>query len=216
MAYSVPDGSKLFLSIAYGAAVAVSAVTNADPAVATTSATHGLDDRKEFIFTSGWEDANNRVFRADNAAGSALDIEGLDSTNLSRFTEGGGIGSIKPITGWQEIQQVLNPSSTGGDPKYATVEPLASLNDFQIPTGFTAQSITIPIGDDASLPGYKALKKASEERLLCALKVLKPNGNVNYFYGYAALNEMPSLTKGQVDTVTATFAPQGQTTRYAS
>lgn len=214
MAYSVPDGSKLFMSITYGAAAAVSVVSNADPAVAT-AAGHGLADGKEFIFTSGWEDANNRIFRADGVAADTFNIEGLDTTNESRFTPGGGIGSVKPITAWQEIQQVLNPSSTGGDPKYATVEPLASLNDFQIPTGFTAQAITIPIGDDPSLPGYKALKKASEERQLVALKVQKPNGSVNYFYGYAALNEMPSLTKGQVDTVTATFAPQGQTTRYA-
>lgn len=216
MAYSVPDGSKLFLSVAYGTAVAVASVTNAETAVATASAAHTLVDGQEFIFTSGWEDANNRVFRVTDSATPAFSIEGLDSTNESRFTPGGGAGSVLPISTWQELQQVLNPSSTGGDPKYATVEPLASLNDFQIPTGFTAQSITIPIGDDASLPGYKALKKASEERLLVALKVLKPNGNVNYFYGYAALNEMPSLTKGQVDTVTATFAPQGRTTRYAS
>ena len=38
---------------------------------------------------------------------------------------------------------------------------------------------------------------------------------MNYFYGYIALNEIPSLTKGQVDTVNAAMAPQGRTTRYA-
>lgn len=215
MAYTVPDGSKLFISTAYGATVLVTALTNADPAVAT-AAGHGLAAKEEFILVSGWDDANNRVFRAANPSADGFDVEGLDATNAARFTAGGGVGSIKPITAWQEIQQVLNPSSSGGDPQFAEVAPLASMNTFQIPTGFSATSITIPIGDDPSLPGYKALKAASENRLLVALKVLKPNGNVNYFYGYAALNEIPSLTKGQVDTVTATFAPQGSTTRYAS
>ncbi|MPT54957.1 phage tail protein [Delftia sp.] len=214
MAYTVPDGSKLFISTVYGTAIAVTAVTNASPAVASAAA-HGLPNGKEFIFTSGWDDANNRVFRVANTAAGTFAIDGLDTLNENRFTPGGGIGSVLPITTWQEIQQVLNPSTSGGDAQFAEVAPLASMNTFQIPTGFSATSITIPIGDDPSLPGYKAVKKASEDRLLVALKVLKPNGNVNYFYGYIALNEIPSLTKGQVDTVTAAMAPQGRTTRYA-
>lgn len=215
MAYTVPDGSKLFISTVYATAIAVTAVSNANPAVASAAA-HGLTNGKEFILTSGWDDANNRAFRVANTAAGTFAIDGLDTTNENRFTPSGGIGSVLPITTWQELQQVLNPSSSGGDAQFAEVAPLASMNTFQIPTGFSATSITIPIGDDPSLPGYKALKKASEDRLLVALKVLKPNGNVNYFYGYVALNEMPSLTKGQVDTVTAAFAPQGRTTRYAA
>jgi len=213
MAYTVPDGSQLFISTALAAAIPLTAVTNTDPAVASAAA-HGLLDGKEFIFFSGWGDANNRVFRAANKTVDAFDIEGLDATNPKRFAAGGGVGSAVPIATWQEIQQVLNPTSSGGEPKYADVDPLASMNAFQIPAGFSATSITIPIGDDPSLPGYKALKKVSDERSLVVLKVQKPAGGVNYFYGYAALNETPSMTKGQVDTVTAYFAPQGLTTRY--
>jgi hypothetical protein len=216
LAYTVPDGSKLFISITYGTAVPITAVSNANPAVATAAA-HGLAAKKEFILTSGWDDANNRVFRVGAApAAGTFNIDEFNTTSVTRFTPGGGVGSVRPIDAWQEIQQVLNPSSSGGEPQFAEVDPLASQNRFQIPTGFSATNITIPIGDDPSLPGYLAMKNASENRLLVALKVLKPNGNVNYFYGYTALNEIPSLTKGQVDTITATFAPQGNTTRYAT
>lgn len=213
MAYTVPDGSKLFISTVLAAAIPLTAVTNANPAVASAEA-HGLVNGKEFILFSGWDDANNRVFRAENQTAGTFAIEGLDTTNQKRFSEGGGLGSVVPITTWQEIQQVLNPSTSGGEPKYADVDPLGSMYAFQIPAGFGATSITIPIGDDPSLPGYKALKKVSDDRSLVVLKVQKPVGGVNYFYGYAALNENPSMTKGSVDTVTAYFAPQGLTTRY--
>lgn len=215
MAYSVPDGSKLFISTEYDAVIPITAISNATAAVAT-AAGHGMANGKEFILTAGWDDANNRAYRVANTAAGTFEIEGLDTSNTARFTTAGGVpASALPIKKWQEIQQVLNPSTSGGEAQFAEVAPLASMNTFQIPTGFSATSISIPIGDDPSLPGYKALKKASEDRLLVALKVLKPNGNVNYFYGYVALNEVPSLTKGQVDTVNAAMAPQGRTTRYA-
>lgn len=213
MAYTVPDGSKLFISTVLAAAIPVTALSNANPAVASADA-HGLLDGKEFILFSGWDDASNRVFRAADKTADSFAIEGLDTTSPKRFSAGGGLGSVVPVTTWQEIQQVLNPASSGGDPKYADVDPLGSMYAVQIPAGFSATSITIPIGDDPSLPGYKALKKVSDERTLVVLKVQKPAGGVNYFYGYAALNENPSMTKGQVDTVTAYFAPQGLTTRY--
>lgn len=215
MSYSVPDGSKLSIATTMAAAIAVSAVTNANPAVASSTA-HGLLDGAVFIFSSGWEDATNRVFRVDNKTTDAFDIEGLNSTSTTRFPAGSGVGTVTPITAWTEIQQVLNPTSSGGEQQFATVEPLALLNNFQIPTGVSAQTISIPIGDDPTLAGYQAILAAAEARSARALRVQKPNGEVMYFYGYFGLNPTPTLTKGQVMTVTASFSPFGPPTRFAS
>jgi hypothetical protein len=215
MAYTLPDGSKLFLGTSFATAVTVTALSNADPAVATATA-HGLADGTPGILTSGWEDADARVFRVDDAATNTFELEGFDSSDTTLFTPGGGVGSFRPITGWQEIQQVLNPSTSGGEQQFATVEPLAKKNAIQIPTSFSPMTLTVPIGDDPSLPGYLALKLASDKRELRPLRIQKPNGATNYFYGYVSLNEVPSLTKGQVDTVTATFALQALPTRYST
>lgn len=215
MSYTLPDGSKLFLGTTFGAPITITAVSNTSAAVASAVG-HGLTAKTPFIFTSGWEDANDRVFRVANPLAGTFEIEGLDSTNTNLFTPLGGVGTVKPITGWQEIQQVLNPSTSGGEQQFATVEPLAKRNAIQIPTGFSPMSVTIPIGDDPTLPGYIALKAASDNRDIRPLRIQKPNGAVNYFYGYVSLNEVPSLTKGQVDTVTATFALQGLPVRYAA
>lgn len=215
MAYSLPDGSKLFLGTTFGSPITVTAVSNANPAVISATA-HGLTDGTPFIWNTGWEDANERVFRADDVTTDALDVEGFNSTNTNLFPAGSGVGTIVPITAWQEIQQVLNPSTSGGEQQYATVEPLAKRNAIQIPTNISAMTLTIPIGDDPTLAGYIALKAASDAREQRPLRIVKPNGAVNYFYGYVSLNEVPSLTKGQVDTVTAAFALQGLPVRYAT
>lgn len=215
MAYTLPDGSKLFLGITFAAPIAITAITNALNPVAT-AAGHGLAAGVPFILKSGWEDANERVFRVIDPVTGTFKIEGLDATSTNLFTPGGGAGTVVPVTAWQEIQQVLNPSTSGGEQQYATVEPLAQRNAIQLPTSFSPMSLTIPIGDDPTLPGYIALKKASDNRELRPLRVQKPNGAVNYFYGYVSLNEVPSMTKGQVDTVTATLALQGLPTRYAT
>lgn len=215
MAYTLPDGSKLFLGTAFGSALAVSAASNADPAVLTVTG-HGLTDGTPGIFTSGWEDADSRVYRVDDAATNTFELEGLDSSDTTLYTPGGGTGTFKAITAWQEIQQVLNPSTSGGEQQFATVEPLAKRNAIQLPTNFSPMTLTIPIGDDPTLPGYLALKLASDKRELRPLRIQKPNGATNYFFGYVSLNEVPSMTKGQVDTVTATFALQALPTRYAT
>jgi len=215
MAYTLPDGSKLFLGVAFSAPIAVTAISNADPAVATAAA-HGLTANTPLIFTSGWEDADARVYRVEDPTTNNFELAGLDSTDTTLYTPGGGTGTVRAVTGWQEIQQVLNPSTSGGEQQFATVEPLAKRNAIQLPTNFSPMTLTIPIGDDPTLPGYLALKAASDKRELRPLRIQKPNGATNYFYGYVSLNEVPSLTKGQVDTVTATFALQGLPTRFTT
>lgn len=215
MAYTLPDGSKLFLSTTTGPAVAISGITNDNPAAATANG-HTLTANAVGILTTGWEDANERVFRVGSPEANTFTLMGLDATSTNLYTPGSGAGSFLPITGWQEIQQVLNPSTSGGEQQYTTVEPLARKNAIQLPTSISPMTITIPIGDDPSLPGYIALKAASDNRELRALRIQKPNGATNYFYGYVSLNEVPSLTKGQVDTVTASFALQGMPTRYTT
>ena len=215
MSYSLPDGSKLFLGITFGSPITVSAVTNADPANATATA-HGQTLGTVFIFNSGWEDADGRVFRVANPTTNNFDVEGLDASSTSLYSAGTGTGTIVPVTAWQEIQQVLNPTTSGGEQQYVTVSPLARRNDIQIPSNISAMSMSIPIGDDPTLAGYQAVKLAADNRELRPLKILKPNGNVTYFYGYVGFNEVASFSKGQVDTVTASFAMQGLPTKYTS
>lgn len=213
MAVQLPDGSLVSLATEYGEAFAVTAVTNATKAVLTLEAGHGLEDGDTFELTSGWSAITNRVFRAENVSGEEVTIS-ADTSDIKRFKAGGGIGSVRKILQMQEIQQILSFEGQGGEPQYATYEFLDSDVENQIPTKFSAQSINISIADDETQPGYKAYLAASETRSVRALEVLLPNGSVLYYNGYPAMNPTPSMTKGQVMAISASYSVIGRPVRY--
>jgi hypothetical protein len=86
----------------------------------------------------------------------------------------------------------------------------------QLPTQSSPMSIEMTIADDDTLPGFLALKAVAETRNLVGLRATLPNGSLILFNGYVSFNETPTMTKGQVMGVKATFNLQGRPVRYAS
>lgn len=72
------------------------------------------------------------------------------------------------------------------------------------------------MADDPTLLGYKALQVAAEKREVRALRVAFPNGSVLLYNGYVSFNETPSMTKGEVMGVQATFSLLSRPVRYAA
>lgn len=216
MAVRLPNNVKLYLASTYVAADTVSAITNANPGVITTSASHGISTGGYFELSSGWQLANERVFRAASASGSTLSIEGLDTTSTTDFPVGTGTGTLREISAWTQILQVTDFSTSGGEPQYVQYEFLEENFQRQLPNGSSAQSITFSIGDDPSLAGYVALKAASSTGALTALRMQFASGSQLIFNGYAFLNETPSMQKGSVMTCSASFSLSGKPVRYSS
>ncbi|EJE49576.1 Phage tail protein [Acidovorax sp. CF316] len=213
MAVSLPDGATVAIATTYGSVKTVTAITNANPGV-ITSAAHGLLNGAFYELKSGWQKISDRVFKASNVATNALDVTGIDTTDTNRFAAGTGIGSLREITAWTQIPQILEFTTSGGDQQFANFSFLEEDYERQLPTVTSAQSIQIGIGDDPTLPGYIALKAAGEARAIRAIKVTLPNGAVLLYNGYISFNETPTLTKGSVMQVRATISLQGRPTRY--
>lgn len=213
MAVSLPDGATIAIATTYGSVKTVTAVSNANPGV-ITSAAHGLLNGAFYELKSGWQKISDRVFKAANVATNALDVTGIDTTDTNRFAAGTGVGSLREITAWTQIPQILEFTTSGGDQQFANFSFLEEDYERQLPTVTSAQSIQIGIGDDPSLPGYQALKAAGEARAIRALKVTLPNGAVLLYNGFVSFNETPTLTKGSVMQVRATISLQGRPTRY--
>lgn len=215
MAVSLPNGITWSIATAYAAAIAVSAATNASECVLTTAAnTYAVGDLLEF--TSGWARANNRIFRVKAATSTSVTLEGFDTTNTTLFAAGAGAGSVRKISTWTPVSQVLNPTSSGGDPKYVSYEFSDQDQETQIPAGTSAQSLAMDIADDPTLPHHAALKAAAATRALTALRAVMPTGSIILYNSIVAFNETPTMTKGQVMAVKAGFALQGVPVRYAS
>lgn len=216
MAYYFPEGSKFYFSQTFAAASTVSVATNANPAVLTTSAAHGLVDNDEFLFTSGWEDATDSVYKADQLSTTTLSPLGLDTTDLNWFPAASGLGTIQRVSTWVEIPQVLTISTSGGDPRFTTVSPLAKRNDINVPVGFNAASMTLTLGHDPANANYQTMLAVARRLTKVATKIVLGGGATMYGYGHISVSEVPQLNKGQVNQVSAAFTLLGRPISYAS
>ena len=213
MAYSLPEGSSQQFSNTLAAAKTITAITNANPAVATCTA-HGYTTGDEIMLSSGWEDANDSVYKIESVDANSFKILGLDSTNTSFFPAGSGGGSAQKLSAWTAIPQVLTISASGGDARFTDVNPLAKRNGIRIPTGFNATSVTLSLGFDATTPAYKTMVGISRSLSKVAFKQVLSGGSVQYGYGYMSVSEFPKLNNNQVNTVDAALTFLGRTMSY--
>lgn len=213
MAYSLPEGSSQQFANTFAAAKTVTAVTNTNPAVATSTG-HGYVTGDEVIFTSGWEDATDTVYKVEVVDANSFRLLGLDSSNTNFFPAASGIGSAAKVTGWAAIPQVLTISASGGDARFTDVNPLAKRNGIKIPTGFNATSITLSLGFDATNATYKNMLAISRSLSKVAFKQVLGGGSTQYGYGYLNVSEFPKLNNNQVNTVDAALTFLGRTMSY--
>lgn len=215
MAVRLPNGVTLALATAYGSPITVSALTNASPAAATATA-HGLSDGDIVVVTSGWSKLNDRAIRVDGPTTNAFNMEGIDTSSTASFPAGTGTGSVKEVTAFTQITQILDLTTSGGEMQFTTYSFLENDFETQLPTQASPQTMTITVADDPSLAGYQALKTAGETREVRALKLTMPDNSVLLYNGYVSFNETPSMTKNQVMGVTATFSLLSRPVRYAA
>lgn len=213
MAYSLPEGSSQQFSNTLASAKTVTAITNANPAVATCTA-HGYTTGDEIMLSSGWEDATDSVYKIESVDANSFKILGLDSTNTSFFPTGSGGGSAQKLSAWTAIPQVLTISASGGDARFTDVNPLAKRNGIRIPTGFNATSITLSLGFDATNASYKSMVGISRSLSKVAFKQVLSGGSTQYGWGYLTVSEFPKLNNNQVNTVDAALTFLGRTMSY--
>lgn len=213
MAYYFAEGSKFYFSTTFAAAKTITALTNANPAVAT-STSHGYSDLDEILLTSGWEDATDTVYRVDQLTADTFEVEGLNSTDTDWYASGTGTGTAEKLSGWTEIPQVLNITSSGGDARFTNVEPLAKRNSIAVPTGFNPSTITLTLGHDPSQAAYQTMIDLSRTLTKVAFKVVISGGGTGYGYGYLSVSEMPQLARNQPNQVQAAIGLLGRFITY--
>src|SRR5574337_336414 len=190
MAYSFPEGSRFYFASVFAAPKTITAVTNANPAVATCTS-HGYTAGDELVFSSGWDDATDTVWRMGAIDVNTFQLTGLDSSSTSWYPNGSGTGTTKKVTTWVEMLQVLNISTSGGDARFTTIEPLSRRNAISAPTGFNPSSITLTLGYDPTLSYVDTLKGLSRTLSPTAIKIAVSGAGTAYGYGYISASEVP-------------------------
>lgn len=215
MAVSLPNGSVIHIASGTGSALTVTAVTNAAPAVATSTA-HGLANGDFVILTSGWARLSDKVFRVANVTANTFELEGTDTADTAIYPAAGGTGSVKKVTGWTQLSQVLETQSQGGEQQFATYQFLEADRETRIPTTKSGGGMTISVADDPSLAGYVLASKANDDRLPRAVRVTNPSGSKILYYSYISIDKTPTMTVNNVMACAATLSFLNEPVRYAS
>ena len=211
----VPTGTLFFIASAYATPKTVTIVSNATEAV-VTSAAHGYANGDVVEITSGWGRINRRVYEIGAVTTDTFKLVAQDTTNLTFFPVGLGVGTVRKITAFQQITSITSAASSGGDAKPVEFKYLESDVAYTINDGFSATSYNLEMDADAfSTAGYAALKSLTEVQTDTCLKMTTRNGARVYQPCTVALNEAIQLADGQINKVKCAFNGNNRLTRFA-
>lgn len=215
-AVQLPNGSILEIAASYGPVTDVDSLSNADPAVAGVSASHAIATADFFEITSGWSRITDRVFRAGTVAANNVPLEGLDATDTTDFPAGQGIGTLREILTWTQLQQILELTTDGGEQNFLTYQFLEADAQKRIPTFKAPSGMTISVADDPSLAGYILAEEANDDREPRAIRITFPNGSILLLNAFVTLNKTPRMTINELMAVDITLSFLGEPVRYAA
>ncbi len=182
MAIYKVQGSSLAIGSAFGATKAMSAVSNAAEAVATLEAAHGIAVNELFhVVSSGWQRMNDRVFRAKAVATNDVTVEGFNTTSTSDYPAGEGVGTVREISTWTPITQLLSDiSSSGGGFRKSEVTQLNDIRVRQITTLAEAVVLQFKFHFDPALPWYNTVLAAARSGNSFPYRITYPSGAKEY------------------------------------
>jgi len=216
MAISLPNGALVAIAATYGASVTMSAVSNADPGVATLATGHGISTGDIIEVTSGWSRLTDKIVRAGTVAAQDVPLEGIDTTLTSIYPALGGTGSVREILTWTQLSQILQSTSSGGEQNFLEYQLLEADAAKRIPTFKSPAGLSLNIADDPTLAGYILASEANDDRLPRAVRITLPSGAILLYNAYLSLNKTPSLTVNEIMAVEVTLSLLAEPVRYAS
>lgn len=216
MAAVVADGTIVAIATTYGSSKTMSAVTNANPAVATLESSHGVAVNDIMEMSSGWPDLDDKILRASVVNTNDVTLEGFSTSNTTKFPASSGTGTVREITAWTNLAQVLSISVEGGEPRYFDYQFLNELNQRRIPLSKAPLNIALELADDITLAQQATIRSVEEAGVPTAMRLTLPNGSKIYMNGYWTMSNLPNIQTGQINSRRVGFALTSLPTEYSS
>lgn len=211
----LPNGAQIALATTFATAQTITAISNANPAVAS-AAGHSYANGDIAILSNSWTKTDNGVFRAAGVvATTSFQLEGLNSTDPGKFPTGGGAGSARKITAWTQLPKIPTFEMTGGDAKSITTSYIDFEKDFEIFTGTNPERLNFTISYQPDSTAYAALVAAGESGTIQVVRLVLKDGSTLFYPGQVFFNKAPITTKDQEMVNNVSMALQGEITRYA-
>lgn len=216
MAKTLATRTAISIAKTYGASVSMSAITNAAEAVATLASGHSVVVGDYLEITSGWGRLNGRIVRVKTVSSNDVTLEGMNTTSTSKYPSGTGTGSIRRITAWDQLSQLKNISTSGGDQQFADATSIEDDVEVKIPTIKSARTMTLEVYDDPTLTWYATVSAADDSATPVGLMISPPNGSKIVANAYWGLQREPGIQKNEVLTSTISLNFAAPSMRYAS
>lgn len=209
-----PNGTIFSLGTTYAAAKNITAITNASPGVATSTA-HGYSDGDILLLrTMASTLLESKVVRVASSATNSFDLEGIDTSSTSRYPSGFGVGTAEEVTAWTALSQVVDSQGSGGEQQFYQWTYLEDGRQRQRPTFKNARSLTLTVDWDPTLSWHTALMAADLATTVYALRAVLPNSTTLYYGVYVGYDGEPTLTINENMKTTISFSLASTHTRY--
>jgi hypothetical protein len=190
-----PNGTQYAVSSALAAAIAISAISNADPGVATTATVP--TDGDILLLSSGWSALNDTVVRVDGADVGDFELEDIDTTSTTRFPAGEGAGTYQKVSTWEPLSQINDVALSGGEQQFYEFQYVEDREGRvrRKPTTRSARALEFMLDHDPDLDWYATLSAADAAGELVVLRAILPSGDTLYYLGYPSFDKQPTQTK---------------------
>jgi len=202
----------LTMQSALGAALTISAITKASPAVATSNG-HGLSNGDYvFLQIQGMHQLHDRVMRVANVAANTFELEGIDSTSFDTFSS----GSAEEVTFGTSISTCKSISSSDAGADMIDITTIHDNSRVEIPGLQGAMTYNMEHLWDPADAGQIAMKAASDAQAKRAFKMqFGSGGAITVFAGYVSFSGQPGGNAQDIVTTGGTITGRAPT-HYSS
>ena len=199
------SGVGVSMTSAVATAINITAVTKANPAVATCSGSAPANGSYVYLLAQGMTQVNERLFRVAGSSGSTFQLEGVDSTLYDTFTSGSGQVHTLGVS----LNSARNVAASGGEASEVDISTIHDLTRKVIPGPTSASQFDFECFWDPSDAGLMALKTASDARIKRAMMLSWPDGVRILFGGYVAASMVPTGSGQDVVTTSVRVTVAG-------
>lgn len=207
----VGRGVRVEVGSTEGSAITVSAITQANPGVATSVA-HGLSAKSVAYFTgvAGMVQLDGQAVRFGAVAADTLTLTDINTTSFPAFTA----GSVVPITAWSTLAKATGWTEGGGEADKLNATTLLDVIRQEVNGLLAAQTVSIPLlAESLSSDAMVLVKNAARTQGYLVFRCTWSNGDTVVFRGEPSLPgrdvQQGALGTGNISVTVKGFLVEG-------
>lgn len=199
-------GVRVELGATYGTAIAVTAVTNANPAVATATA-HGLLDNSAGYFdnVNGMVQLSGQAIRLKSSTANTFALQGLNTLSFPVFSA----GNFFPVLTWVTLAEATSYTIGGGAPSKLDTTTLLDVIKQEENGLLAVQTLNMKLlAQTIPTAATQLIESAAQAGQKVVVRITLADGSVRICYGEPSLPG-EDVQQGAVGTGQVDFAVKG-------